>query len=370
MTDDNGVVTFLDEDGIDGAGNNRADDLGGTLAYIEVINGVATGNSGGDDYANDVAPTGDGTVSFTINSDDPATGCVRPVVFQDTNNNNQLDLDADNAPTEPFGVGPETTFVPAEAPGGTIGTLNLGSGSSTLPDEVVVNVAKDFNAFVTFDPISSATNTYYYDANDTFRIGTVPVTLAAFEADLSKADFVSGTYADDPDAVSTFELTDLSPTAPEVDADATGNDVVVSVTPTYPTFDDTTLFGDTDSIRIYRAQIDPQDFDGDVCSDIPFGTGTGEFDTSDASNFELLGEFTRADDADPDTDAVFEYEDNDLDPGCYVYSSTVVIDGDESEMGSTNHAEIVDVGVTESVAPLITDARMLLDTGDAAVIDG
>jgi hypothetical protein len=76
--------------------------------------------------------------------------------------------------------------------------------------------------------------TYFWDANDTFKIGGVVVTMAEFMAALTTGDdlLAGSVYASDPNGVSVFDLQDDSPVAPGL--------TLVAVTPTTATFTYTT----------------------------------------------------------------------------------------------------------------------------------
>ncbi|WP_432510851.1 cell wall-binding repeat-containing protein [Kineococcus sp. SYSU DK001] len=163
---------------------------------IELLNGagnVAAGASAGDAAVNDVAVT-NGTVSFAI--DAVTADAVIPVVFDDANDNNTLDL-TEGQPTEAFGVGGATTYVPAEAADNSTVTTTAISSFDTTADYLVLG-----------------SNTYYYDAQDTFRRGGTSISLAAFEALLSAGDAATINYRNTPGDVSTFNITTDAVPAP------------------------------------------------------------------------------------------------------------------------------------------------------------
>lgn len=155
---DAGAVTFEDDENLDTdadlEGDDEADELGETLAEIEVINGVA-GDYG--DWAQNVAAT-NGTVTFTVDSTE--ADCVTPVIFTDADDQEDLDLDAENAPTDDFGLGGEKTFLPEEAAAGT--------GNEDLS---IDRVNEDEDYLIASD-LADATDdaVYEYDSNDVFYV--------------------------------------------------------------------------------------------------------------------------------------------------------------------------------------------------------
>jgi hypothetical protein len=101
-----GTVTFLDID----ADLNRADGTGDTKAVIESVNGVAV------TPASCVGPIGTtgGVVDFQVDSTSPNEAII-PIVWDDADNNGRLNLKADKTPSEKFGIGGLTLFIPPEA---------------------------------------------------------------------------------------------------------------------------------------------------------------------------------------------------------------------------------------------------------------
>ena len=92
------------------AGNGIAD-LSSDAAFRS-INGRPVGVSVGTSRFSCTAIPPDGKITFTIDSG-TADAYVRPVVFYDEPDNNQINLDANNRPNDvPFGVGGATRFVP------------------------------------------------------------------------------------------------------------------------------------------------------------------------------------------------------------------------------------------------------------------
>lgn len=92
------------------AGNGIAD-LSSDAAFRS-INGVPAGVAVGTGRFSCIAIPSDGKITFTIDSG-TGNAFVRPVVFYDEPDNNQINLDANGRPTDkPFGVGGATRFVP------------------------------------------------------------------------------------------------------------------------------------------------------------------------------------------------------------------------------------------------------------------
>ena len=89
--------------------------------------------------------------------------------------------------------------------------------------------------------------TYFWDSNDTFKIGGVALTMAEWEAALTTGDdlLAGSTYATDPAGTSVFDLQDDSPTAPGLSP--------ASVTPTGATLTYTAAAG-SDLIKVYSCQ--------------------------------------------------------------------------------------------------------------------
>lgn len=206
-----GDGTFRDAEGT--AGNDNAD-LTSSAGFASV-NGVTVAGT----YVNCVAIPSDGKIQFVISSS-TANANVRPVVFQDTNGNNALDLATDNRPTETsVGVGGATRFIPPSAPFGTQ-TVTVGT----------VNAAEDY--------FTAGSSTFRYDGNDTYQYAGTGITMAQFEQVLSSGDTIAAGYNPDAAGASTFNLTaDAGRTAPTTtttvdsyDGGATKNDVRVAIT--------------------------------------------------------------------------------------------------------------------------------------------
>jgi hypothetical protein len=194
--------------------NGRADLS--TAAVFTVVNGAGKGTS----YVDCVTLPADQTVTFFVSSTTPNTN-VRPVVFQDANSNNAVDVSGAYVPSEPWGLGGAVRFVPIEAV----------TGTSTV---TVFAVSTAENYFTD----TGGTGTYRYDSNDTFMRSGVSLGLARFEDLISRGDSLTVNYQADEANVSTFTITnDVGREAPSVDATvdswdggATQNDVGVRIT--------------------------------------------------------------------------------------------------------------------------------------------
>jgi putative cell wall-binding protein len=90
--------TFAHSDAPTAADDIATGDTGHTT--ITTVNGVDVANSG---HVADVGPAGNGELNWTVSSNAP--DCAVIAVFQDGNDNGQLDVDGSGVPTEAFGVG-------------------------------------------------------------------------------------------------------------------------------------------------------------------------------------------------------------------------------------------------------------------------
>jgi hypothetical protein len=202
------------EGGLVDADTNGQADLS-TAATFTIVNGAFNGTS----YVHCVTPASQ-TVTFAVGSTRPNAN-VRPVVFQDLNNNTAVDIDLTYVPTEPWGLGGAVRFVPAEAVTGT--------SSVTV---FAVSTTEDYFTD------AGATATDRYDSNDTFRRAGAALSLAQFEQVISPGDALSVSYQADHANASTFDITlDLGRDAPTVDATvdswdggATQNDIGLRIT--------------------------------------------------------------------------------------------------------------------------------------------
>jgi hypothetical protein len=217
------TVTFVEDGTLNEAALNLA------AADITVVNGVPST----DGATASITPT---TGSFTFRVDGHSDETIIPVVYFDDDEDGDLDLDADDAPTEPFGIGGAINYQPAEAAAGTL-----------TNDEIISEVDKDANQIVTDGPF-----VYNYDANDIYYVfdgiagddvtpatplaAANQVTMADFEAELSVGDELAGLagpstdYRTNPDFSSTFVLEDITPLAlTGLSVDAADTSAVVTV---------------------------------------------------------------------------------------------------------------------------------------------
>jgi len=198
----------------DSVTNDSRADLSASALFAS-INGFAYGGS----YVNCVALSASGTISFTV-TPAVADAFVRPIVFQDVNGTNALDLDGANRPVETVGVGGSVRFIPAE---GSVGTQTVVVGTANTAENFFTN--------------SAQTVTFRYDTNDAFQYSGGAISLSQFEQVLSSGDTVVVNYIPNSSGASTFNLTnDLGRGAPFVrttvdsyDGGSTQNDVRVQV---------------------------------------------------------------------------------------------------------------------------------------------
>jgi len=208
-----GNVTFL---------NSGAPTAGNAGISIETVNGapgtLAAGGAGVT-QVNGVAPSA-GSITFSV--DAVVTGAVVPVVFSDTNGDGNLNFataptaTVGQAPTEPFGIGGEVDWNPAQAASGIVAANDTIKSANTTTKLIVGTNA-----------------TYTYDANDLFYVDSTlnpgvkdaseQVTMANFEKVLTATggDIIEGNaagtatvYQQDPTLQSTFLLENTSPVAP------------------------------------------------------------------------------------------------------------------------------------------------------------
>ena len=215
ITVEDGVVSFDDTDN-----NNLADNVGNTNATISTVDGTAAGT----DYRNNVDPDAgeDNEITFEVTA--AQDECVVAVVFADADNDDQLDLDANDQPTEAFAVTGALQYTPAEADFGT------------YTNTVVARADTEDNLFVT-----DSDGTFLYGAEDEFFLGAQEITLGQFEGLLSVDDIIDVIYNPAEGATSSFTLTnnsdDFVPPASDAEAEVTNadneanaNDVVVTWT--------------------------------------------------------------------------------------------------------------------------------------------
>lgn len=279
-----------------GASGGAAPDQASTPASISQVNGAPNLGSN-NDYADD-ASASDGKVTFVVSGPNSGTTCVVPVVFADANSDDALNTSAGDpaTPSEAFGVGGPTEFVPDEAGSGSFSNLKVQTASA------------DSDRFVACTQVQQC-STFFYDSGDDFQVDGPSTTMANFEKALSADDTVSGTYT--PGGKSTFSLADAGPAAPSPlnaqEVDAVTHDVQL-------TFTDSSTSG-VDSYKVYRGLGEDND-----STPLP-----GDVDCTSATYLFLTGA-TVADDGSSPT---HQYTDTTTDSGkfyCYKLSSVDGID--------------------------------------------
>ncbi|MGH3441128.1 MAG: S-layer homology domain-containing protein, partial [Nitriliruptorales bacterium] len=184
------VIRFRDDAGPSGRADENV-----SAAQIIQVDGDSVNSA---QQVSDV--TSDGSLEFVVRSTQDAD--ITPVVWADPapadGGNQSLDLLETREPSEAFGIGGRTLFVPGES----------SAGQST---PTVRTVSTGLDLFV-----STASVTYYYDDNDTFQLKGVAISLAEFEAMLSggdaqppdKGDVLSVNYQMEPQFTSVFNITE------------------------------------------------------------------------------------------------------------------------------------------------------------------
>lgn len=220
----------------------------------------------------------------------------------------------------------------AEAAGGAA-PPEAAAGQST-PD--VKRVVAGENYFV-----STVDRTYYYDANDTFRIKGAASNLAGFEAALSIGDRVTVTYDPNGSGTSVFDITNDTVVAP---GKATAKALKIDNT------------GAANDVRVTVA--------------IPTGNAAGTTYTLQRAEYALpgcnaLGSFAAVAGADiADGEAV----DMNVDDGCYVYR-VVAEQVNGATANGANSDNVTVPGPADTEGPLIQDVRATTDAGTAGTLD-
>ena len=305
--------------------------VGGSNAVIANTGGTNTFNTA------TVRPV-NGSITFTI--DGTGTGTVVPAVYVNGGQggtattggaNNRLETSATAAGafaavTETFGLGGPTTFV------------NPAAQSQSLASTALQSVNRASNQF-------DANNlSFTYDANDTFRIGGLPVTLEEFEAALSTGDTIVATYTTTTGLASVFDLTDSNPGTPTaaptatVGTGANTNDVTLT----------TTVTGDVDQVVFQRATVT--------------GGTVGTFST-------IATEAATDDDA-ATTGTQVVFVDNDVAAGTYQYRVLLVNDGDTGGASpATATVTTVAPAAADTTAPTALDTRVGINGGSAFLLE-
>lgn len=227
-----------------GAEAASAPDRASTIASITRVNGAGVTLTN-NDYADDVEPKSDGTVTFVVSgpsSNTAAGGCVRPVAFVDDDEDSALDVTSANPgePAEAVGVGGAIQFQASDA-GGSGGTFTEYDDHNVTSHTPAQEDANTFEAcpIVNDEPelvdTSADCATFHYDTNDVFKIGSTSLTFADWETRLSPGDDVSiPRYFATATGVSQFLLVDEAPPPPTI-LDARESDGDVTITYREPT---------------------------------------------------------------------------------------------------------------------------------------
>lgn len=343
--DSGGAIGFVDSSPNDGAADPGADLV---EADIVAVNGTAQG-------ANTEAVTGvavsNGAITFTVDS--PTPDCVAAVVFDDADDDDRIDLDAGDRPSERFG----TTAIQFVPPPATSGPMD----ENVLFNDEANNRFSGCEITMATPEVVSTTDcfTFTYDSNDLFFVDANAngsgdngegVALAAFETALSTGDDVHGTY--EPGGQSSFVLTDEAPGTVGGVSVATVDGDTLTVT-----FDE--LAG-ADGYRVYRRADTSEIF-----------LACPSFSTTGGSAYTLAGTVPGGA-ADGDAGTTNTFTDNGLSASTrYCYVVTAVDEGDEG--GPSAAAD----GVTsaDTIPPLAKDTELtintsgpVLDTGDVIQI--
>jgi hypothetical protein len=316
-------LAFVDAPGLNFEGrlhsNSNGEAILSTAATFVTVNGASASGS----YV-DCAALSANQVAFHVTSTTP-NAFVHPVVFQDLNSNNRLDG------PEPWGIGGEVRFLPAEAASG--------SRSVTV---AAVSVARDYFTD------AGANATYRYDSNDTFRRSGAAMSLAQFEQLISRGDTLSVSYEADSTQASTFNITnDLGREAPSVDARVdswdqgpTQNDVGVRFTEPATNVDDL-------GYTIQRARTDI----GTTC------------DEASGAYAELMRTaISRGMDS-------VTYVDHNLAVGAYCYRVGAIDPMTSAIAFGYSQRVVINNPPTQVAPPRSLDARVTTSAGSPAVID-
>ncbi|NAZ87210.1 cell wall-binding repeat-containing protein [Kineococcus indalonis] len=323
----------------------------GGVAPSTTFRSVNGGTPNNDNGANGSAPNTaianpvNGSLTFVIEGNAPET--VVPVVYINGSAGQansaggvspRLELDANGAPVESFGLGGVTTYTAAEAEAGA-----NGSNTAALPITSVDKTGNSFNA--TVGGSTGSARAFFFDANDTFQIAGAPATLAQFTAELSAGDSVAVNYGTDPGAVSTFNLTNSNPPAITVAAAQAGttgaatDDVTVTVTFTAP--------AQIDAINIERAPV----------------TGTT------VGTYASVGTITPTAAQLATGGGSATFADNNLAAGTYRYRATAVNDGDAGTPAVTTTDAVTTAPQPDTAGPVPSATALTRDAGFAGILD-
>ncbi|WP_432484955.1 cell wall-binding repeat-containing protein [Kineococcus esterisolvens] len=162
VTDTSGQISFADDD------ENGVADSDAVTSTISVLNGAATTNTASQYRTVPV----NGSITFTVDAGNDFEN-LTPVVYvaQSASTNFNLPLDANDAPTVPFGIGGGIQVLPI-----------AGTNGAPATGEVL---GADKGA----DWIATDAGTYRYDSNDRFYVVDAGGTDAAATDEVSLTDF-------------------------------------------------------------------------------------------------------------------------------------------------------------------------------------
>lgn len=210
--DEDGNVSFRDADN-DGDADFRA-----VAGYISAVNGVALTTNA--NRVND-ATVVDGELDVTVQS--TGEDCIVVVVFDDADDDNLLDLDADDMPTEDFAIAPNTVFATATAVDATPETdLNPYGSQHTVTAQL--RTARDTNADGVNNPAPVAGETIRFQV---IRGATVTTAAAPNQTASCAGGTVVSTTAVQTDANGTATFTYTGPTDPSAAANDTTQDCIL-----------------------------------------------------------------------------------------------------------------------------------------------
>ena len=229
---------------------------------IETVNGqpVTSGGPAGSNTETkqvEAAANADGELTFAIDSTEQ--GSAIPFVYLDENTNNELDVDSAGVPTEQFGVGGLTNWVPAEA-----ATADYTAATGSTARQTVQTVSRGGDYF------TAPAGTFYYSSLDVYQValggtGTRTISMDEFEGLLTSGDVLSIEYQQDGQSVFsvyTDKLSDITDVTASSSKVASGGDVVtVSWTPsdqpdtTYTVYLDSDRDGVHDSTEPARGDL-------------------------------------------------------------------------------------------------------------------
>ncbi|WP_432502248.1 cell wall-binding repeat-containing protein [Kineococcus arenarius] len=279
VTNTNGAVSF--------EGTTTAT-TGTPAAEISVVNGTAIADGS---TSAEAAPSA-GALNFTI--DGTSFGSVVPVIYNDADGDNQLDINTDGVPTESFGIGGVTSYLPAASGNVTFSdddtaTLNAVNKDNNTIVATTPAVEDDADTVDVDESVAAVSSTFTYDSNDTFYVAAPgeetpvsadnQVTAEGFAAVLTAGDvLVAGTdYRSTPSFQSTFVLVNQEP-RPLTVQDVVEADTTATVTVSDP-LDDAT-------VNLYVAE----GLDGTFEDAVAAGSATADADDdTDAFDVNLTG---------------------------------------------------------------------------------